>query len=168
GQPSGGSGVARIRTAVVFPAPFGPSTPSTVPGRATRSTPASAVVLPNRLTKPLASIAFVMIPLLSCHGHGWPWRCQNQHQALPVRRTDRCQNAVGAGVPTAPTSPRRRPLPPLAPASPPPQAGPSAGGPGGGGGARGARFGGGGGAGEGGAGGPQGAARRCPHPPAGV
>ena len=54
---SGRSSVARIRTAVVLPAPFGPSTPSTVPGRAARSTPASAVVSPKRLTRPVASIA---------------------------------------------------------------------------------------------------------------
>src|SRR6266702_1996960 len=81
--PSGRSRVARIRTAVVLPAPFGPSTPSTVPGRATRSTPASAVVLPNRLTRPLASIALVMVsPLPWCHGHGQPCRCQRPHRVL--------------------------------------------------------------------------------------
>jgi DNA-binding winged helix-turn-helix (wHTH) protein len=56
--PSGRSSVARIRTAVVLPAPLGPRTPSTRPFRATRSTPASAVVLPNRLTRPVASTAF--------------------------------------------------------------------------------------------------------------
>jgi DNA-binding SARP family transcriptional activator len=39
------------------PAPFGPSIPSTVPGRAARSRPASAVVPPNRLTRPSAWIA---------------------------------------------------------------------------------------------------------------
>jgi hypothetical protein len=37
-----------------------PSTPSTRPGLATRSTPFSAVVLPNRLTSPVASIAFAV------------------------------------------------------------------------------------------------------------
>ena len=37
--------------------PLGPSTPSTRPCLATRSTPSSAVVWPNRLTSPLASIA---------------------------------------------------------------------------------------------------------------
>lgn len=54
---AGRSSVARIRTAVVLPAPLGPRTPSTRPSRAARSTPASAVVLPNRLTSPLASTA---------------------------------------------------------------------------------------------------------------
>ena len=63
--PSGRSRVARIRTAVVFPAPLGPSRPSTVPVRAARSAPASAVVLPKRLTSPSASIAYI-IAFLSC------------------------------------------------------------------------------------------------------
>src|SRR6516225_5955511 len=56
--PSGRISVARIRTAVVLPAPLGPRRPRTRPCLATRSTPASAVVLPNRLTSPVASIAF--------------------------------------------------------------------------------------------------------------
>ena len=38
----------------------GPSTPSTVPSRAARSTPASACVSPKRLVRPSASIALVM------------------------------------------------------------------------------------------------------------
>ena len=44
--------VARMRTAVVLPAPLGPSTPSTVPARAVSDTPSSAWVLPNRLRRP--------------------------------------------------------------------------------------------------------------------
>src|SRR5262249_2951526 len=75
-----------MRTAVVLPAPFGPSTPSTVPGRAAKSTPASAVVLPKRLTRPLASIALDMAFLPSCHRHGWPCHCQGPHRSLPDRR----------------------------------------------------------------------------------
>jgi hypothetical protein len=55
--PSGRSSVARIRTAVVFPAPFGPRTPSTVPREAARSTPSSATVAPKRLVSPAASMA---------------------------------------------------------------------------------------------------------------
>ena len=43
----GRSSVARMRTAVVLPAPFGPSTPSTVPRRTARSTPSSARVAPK-------------------------------------------------------------------------------------------------------------------------
>jgi hypothetical protein len=44
--PSGLSSVARIRTAVVFPAPFGPRSPSTLPGRAAKSMPQSACTDP--------------------------------------------------------------------------------------------------------------------------
>ncbi len=58
--PSGWSSVAKILTAVVFPAPLGPSSPRTEPLRAPRSTPASASVSLNRLTRPSASIAYVM------------------------------------------------------------------------------------------------------------
>src|SRR5689334_13950093 len=54
---SGRSSVPRIRTAVVFPAPFGPSTPSTVPVGTVRSTPSSATVLPYFLTRPSATMA---------------------------------------------------------------------------------------------------------------
>src|ERR1700712_3225519 len=46
-----------MRTAVVFPAPFGPSSPSTVPVGAVRSTPSSATTSPYDLTSPCASIA---------------------------------------------------------------------------------------------------------------
>ena len=53
---SGLSRVARMRTAVVLPAPFGPSRPNTVPMRTWRSTPASAVVSPKRLTRPSAAM----------------------------------------------------------------------------------------------------------------
>src|ERR1035438_6571366 len=53
--------VPRIRTVVVLPAPLGPSTPRTRPGRATRSTPSSAVFLPNRLTSLVASTAFAIV-----------------------------------------------------------------------------------------------------------
>ena len=49
--------VARMRTAVVLPAPLGPSTPSTLPWRAARSTPSSAWVVPKRFLSPSASIA---------------------------------------------------------------------------------------------------------------
>ncbi len=45
--PSGGSSVVRMRTAVVLPAPFGPSRPRIVPAGATRSMPSSAVTSSN-------------------------------------------------------------------------------------------------------------------------
>ena len=60
--PSGRTSVARIRTAVVFPAPFGPSRPNTEPVRTNRSIPSSARVWPNRLTSPSATIEYVMPP----------------------------------------------------------------------------------------------------------
>src|SRR5215468_3736834 len=49
--------VARTRTAVVLPAPFGPSRPSTLPASAARSMPSSATTGPKRLTSPCAAIA---------------------------------------------------------------------------------------------------------------
>src|SRR3954454_13681080 len=41
-----------MRISVVLPAPFGPSRPKTMPSGTSRSTPARAVVEPNRLTTP--------------------------------------------------------------------------------------------------------------------
>ena len=46
-----------MRTAVVLPAPFGPSTPSTVPRGTDRSIPRSACTSPNDLTRPSTRIA---------------------------------------------------------------------------------------------------------------
>ena len=50
--PSGRSSVVRMRTAVVFPAPFGPRSPRTVPLGTSRSRPARAVTFPYRFTNP--------------------------------------------------------------------------------------------------------------------
>src|SRR5207247_889908 len=44
--------VARMRISVVLPAPVGPRRPKTMPSGISRSTPARAVVDPNRLTTP--------------------------------------------------------------------------------------------------------------------
>src|SRR5580765_1152123 len=41
-----------MRMSVVLPAPFGPRRPKTMPSGTSRSTPARAVVDPNRLTTP--------------------------------------------------------------------------------------------------------------------
>src|SRR6516162_2728936 len=60
---SGLSNVARIRTIVVFPAPLGPSTPSTPPAGNSRSTPSSAATGPKRLPSPSATIA---APAIAC------------------------------------------------------------------------------------------------------
>src|SRR4029450_10196586 len=54
---SGASSVARIRTMVVLPAPFGPSSASTLPAGSSRSTPSSARTSPKRLPRPSARIA---------------------------------------------------------------------------------------------------------------
>ena len=43
---SGRASVVKIRTAVVFPAPFGPRSPSTLPAGTEKLTPASARVSP--------------------------------------------------------------------------------------------------------------------------
>lgn len=54
------SRVARMRTVVVLPAPFGPSSPKTVPAGTIRSTPFSAFLIslpPYRLRSPSAWIA---------------------------------------------------------------------------------------------------------------
>src|ERR687883_1675676 len=58
--PSGRSSVVRMRTAVVLPAPLGPSRPSTVPFSAQRSTPSRARTSPYRLQSPEVSIAGAM------------------------------------------------------------------------------------------------------------
>ena len=61
---SGSSSVASTRTAVVLPAPLGPSRPRTLPAGAARSTPSSAFVSPNRLASPSANKAlFMCLPL---------------------------------------------------------------------------------------------------------
>ena len=59
GRPEYQSGrlrVVRMRTAVLLPAPFGPSTPRIAPLGTSRSSPLSATVEPYRLTRPCASI----------------------------------------------------------------------------------------------------------------
>ena len=50
---SGGTSVERIRTRVVLPAPFGPSSPKTAPSGTSRSTPASACGRAEALRDPL-------------------------------------------------------------------------------------------------------------------
>ena len=47
---SGPRMVERMRTTVVLPAPFGPSSPSTVPASTSRETPSSARTLPRGKT----------------------------------------------------------------------------------------------------------------------
>src|SRR6202030_2353026 len=54
---SGRSSVVRMRTAVVLPAPLGPSMPSTVPRGTEKSMPRSACTLPKDLCSPETSMA---------------------------------------------------------------------------------------------------------------
>src|SRR4051812_82391 len=54
---SGRSSVARMRTAVVLPAPLGPRSPSTVPARAAKSTPHSACTEPYDFFRPSTTMA---------------------------------------------------------------------------------------------------------------
>src|SRR3954454_6445714 len=62
---SGSDKVARMRTAVVFPAPFGPRTPQTLPLGTLRSRPRSAWVSPKDLCSPSATtIGSAMTPPL--------------------------------------------------------------------------------------------------------
>ena len=51
---SGTASVVRTRTAVVLPAPFGPSSPRIVPAGTSKETPASAWVSPYRFCNPWA------------------------------------------------------------------------------------------------------------------
>src|SRR5688572_12723759 len=55
--PSGRISVARILTAVVLPAPFGPSSPHTAPAGTWRSKPSRALVFPYRFASPSARTA---------------------------------------------------------------------------------------------------------------
>src|SRR2546423_9307573 len=57
---SGDSSVARTRTSVVLPAPFGPSSPKIAPSGTSRSTPASASVEPKLLVTPSTAMADVV------------------------------------------------------------------------------------------------------------
>src|SRR5580700_3606100 len=64
---SGSSRVVRMRTAVVLPAPFGPSTPSTVPRGTARSMPRSACTSPNDFVSPSTRIADPVLDSVTPH-----------------------------------------------------------------------------------------------------
>ncbi len=59
GSRVGASSVVRMRTVVVFPAPLGPSSANTSPGRTCRSRPARTGVSPNALVRPSTSIVLM-------------------------------------------------------------------------------------------------------------
>src|SRR2546430_5977369 len=123
---SGCSRVVRMRTAVGLPAPFGPSTPSTVPRGTDRSIPRSARTSPNDLTRPSTRIAgpelvcdtpFLPIgirpsnlPAASDSGESinaarWP-----RHARLPARI--RSQEGHPSAMTTRPRGTHRRPAAP--------------------------------------------------------
>src|SRR6185437_16077100 len=85
-----GSSVASIRMAVVFPAPFGPSTPKISPWRTSRSIPSTARSWPKFLIRPVASIAAVAVisslPLAqrSCSGRYGAAASPRQHAGITV------------------------------------------------------------------------------------
>ena len=51
-----------MRTAVVLPAPLGPSSAKTVAGGTSRSTPQRALTFPNAFSSPVATMAESGIP----------------------------------------------------------------------------------------------------------
>src|SRR5215467_14685383 len=96
---SGARMVARIRTAVLLPAPLGPSRPSTLPALTARSIPSSATTGPNRLTSPRAPIAGSAMS-----GQGPRQPEQGQHAVVesghgpdPAVSKREHQHAVGVG-----------------------------------------------------------------------
>src|SRR5215470_10264940 len=96
---SGSRTVARIRTAVVLPAPFGPSRPSTLPASGARSMPSSATTWPNRLTSPCAAIAG---SAMAGQGPRQPEQWQHAvvesgHGADPAASKREHQHSVGVG-----------------------------------------------------------------------
>src|SRR4051812_38977984 len=109
------SSVVRMRTTVVLPAPFGPSSPSTLPSATVRLTPSSAVVSPKRLTSPSTTMASVIAGTVGPRGDGFrplfaaggtvvrnPCRCRRQRRpeliaprSLRGRRVARTQQGGG-------------------------------------------------------------------------
>ena len=67
---SGVISVVSMRTTVVFPAPLGPSRPSTVPAGTSKSTPSTARTSPKRFTRPSTRMAgglsVVMALIIGC------------------------------------------------------------------------------------------------------
>src|SRR5260370_17501201 len=58
---SGATRPTKLRISVVLPAPLGPRRPYTSPRRTRKLTPSRAVCLPNRLTTPSTSTAYVSV-----------------------------------------------------------------------------------------------------------
>src|SRR5262245_10301027 len=107
---SGRSSVVRMRTAVVLPAPFGPRTPRTEPAGTARSRPASACVVPYRLARPPASIAWFAI----CPPFAGPPRlayrpvskCMEKPSGFLTGRQVESESMAGRGTRTAAARPR--------------------------------------------------------------
>ena len=80
--PSGARIVVRMRTAVVLPAPLGPSSPKMVPSSTAKLTPSRARTSPPKVFfRSWASMALVTSPVLS-RGRG-PRRGSTCHSSIP-------------------------------------------------------------------------------------
>ena len=75
---SGRSTVVRIRTAVVLPAPLGPSNPKIVPSGISKSIPARACTSPNRFVRPVTRTAVVDMDRM------FPPCCEDAQRVGPV------------------------------------------------------------------------------------
>src|SRR5262249_14586007 len=77
---------------------LGPSTARTWPGSATRSSPSRAVVFPNRLTRPSASMVGVMGTPLSALRDGWPIEQRSRIERHSTQGADGCQTVFESGT----------------------------------------------------------------------
>src|SRR5580704_1289152 len=101
---SGASRVARIRTRVVLPAPFGPSRLCTVPAGTFMSTPASALVSPKDLLMPSTSIMAPRTRRISA-----PGTCPASRRSPSTRRSRRLTpRSPVTQSPTGPAPPKDR------------------------------------------------------------
>src|SRR6266446_4894574 len=100
-----------MRMSVVLPAPFGPRSPKTMPSGTSRSTPARAIVDPNRLTTPPTRTAGGRLPpdplVSGCDNEvalsGWPCMLHYLLADGPdyrgaVARLDRGHRGFGTGT----------------------------------------------------------------------
>jgi hypothetical protein len=116
------SNVARTRTAVVLPAPFGPSSPWTVPAGTATSNPSSAAVVPYAFRSPSATttgaLPVIRPPLCTSYevtSEHSIVRCTELCRISARRRARRARPIPGAGrtrTRAAGRTRRRRPCPP--------------------------------------------------------
>src|SRR6266516_3219760 len=78
-----------VRRVVVFPAPFGPRKPTTVPRSTAKLNWSTASTWPNRLLSPSTSITAMETPLVVV-----PWPAANPGARATLRRGDRAAIAA--------------------------------------------------------------------------